>query len=239
MIPIENGNAINIKQVCLGIMPLVLLRFEELVDFLTEEPEAIGIMLSETDSERMFEQVLRIRQWIPNISTISWSVYSESREWDLKEDNSGIVIRRVKWDRSFDIKKTKGATKDERISMLNDWPTVEMKNIYLSKENLQKEIKTFQKFDQILRSGITLIKRDISKKPIWGDMEVLRKFNWGKYHAVWDFTMMSKPIEDFSKKICKMIEDNLNSNFGNIYQIRLDYSIPPELEKSIIYGSTS
>lgn len=238
LLPIEKGNALIIKPVCLAIIPLCMLRYEELTDFLTQEPQIIGIKGTESDEEYKFKQVLRVRMWVPTQHTISWSIYSENREWISEEGNmGGCVIRYTKWDRRSDTSKYRNSNKNEQDLMLNDWPTLESKSIYLNKYQFGNIVQLLQKFDKVVLPGINLKKRKTATKPEWSDLEIMRIFEWGKIESVWNSDMMNKPIESFLEDFYKKLQYYLENEFEPIYQMRLDYNVPLETIKSIVYGN--
>jgi hypothetical protein len=234
--PIEKANAHNINTVSLSIIPLAMLQLENLADFLTEEPAHIRIKINEKDSYHSFEQVLRIRIWLPNQRTYSWCIYSEEREWSLEEGNAGgLIIRYADWDRSFDMQKVRNKKKDKQEKK-NEWPTLDLLNLYFNPKNSLELLKRLYEVDNCLFNGVKLRKRESSEaKPDWNDLEVMRRFNWGQIHNTWSPYMVNEEIEN----IVITLDEELNlfrkKNPDNIFQMDLDYSFPIEIKKALVY----
>ena len=239
--PKEEGNSQIINDVCLPVIPLIMLRYEQISNFYTEEPGFIRIKVTENDDYHLFEQVLRFRIWVPNQETNSWCIYSEDRGW-LNEEGSigGLVIRHAVWNRAYDTQKAQEAVerKNERNKFLNNWPTLELKNIYLNSKIASELIMFLKEIDKMLFEGIKLKKRrEAEECPIWGDLEVMRLFDWGQVKSTWCPDMVNKDMESYVIKFDKQLKKYIKNITGSVYRMDLDYSIPLELLKALTQGT--
>lgn len=236
--PIEQSNADIINEVCLPIIPLFMLRFEQIVNFITEEPIHIRVKLKEDGYFHDFEQVLRLRTWVPNQEANSWCIYSEVREWVREEENiGGLIIRNSVWDRHIDLQKIKNAQPDDRDELLTAWPTMRLKTFYFNEENLLDLVQNLQVFDSALKNGIKLTKRKKTTEwPEWGNINCMRRFDWGQVEATWSPDMTSKEIESLRTSLIQQLEKYLENIPDKVHQIQLDYSIPLDIWKSMTIG---
>lgn len=238
--PIEEGNAQIIEDVCLPIHQLALLRYEAISDFYTEEPQSIDIRIEKDREYVTFEQILRVRTWVPNKKTHSWCVYSEDRELTERDNNTcGLLIRQVTWDREKDLNKFKNADKETYKKLLESWPTLKIRNTYLEPQLCNEIEKIIRKFDEILQNGIALEERsNISSTPSWKNMELLRLFDWGKVHTTWSPSKENKVIESYILLLEKIFSESLDfATDEAIHQVNLDYSCPPIIWKALVHGN--
>ncbi len=235
--PEEKGNAENIKEVCCPTLPLILVRYESISEYYSQEPLLINIRPTELDDFITFEQVLRLRIWVPNEKINSWCIYSKEREWEVtRKLAKGIIIRHVVWDRKNDMAKAKENI-ENRQSLLNNWPTIKINNFYITPEISLELANDLKELDKFLVKGIKLRRRKSGEdKPEWGDFEILRLFDWGQVHATWGPTISNSNIEDYVKNLDKKLELYLSASHVTIYQMDLDYSYPTEIHKAIIQG---
>ena len=111
-----------------------------------------------------------MRYTIPNDKINSWCIYSEEREYPFKKGKqSGLIIRNVIWDRKRDTNIVKG---NPSIKEQKRWPTIYIKNIYLTNDKSGDIIKEIKEFDKLIWRGIILKKRDAKEHPLWLDLEV-------------------------------------------------------------------
>lgn len=236
--PIEEGNAQSISESCLPITPLVLLRYEAIADFYSEEPRNISVKLHESDKSNLFEQIFRLRVWVPNQAIDSWIIYCNSRDWlDPEVEVKGLIIRHVIWERSEDIVRVRTTHKNNKGKLLDRWPQIKARNIYLNPQLSVQLIKILSEGDKILSKGITLAKRSLKKnRPDWRNLEIRRVFNWGNVQALWDPSMENKELETY----CLVLSDHLkaisNQNLESVYELELDFGYPPEDYKSLLSG---
>lgn len=232
---IETGNISLIEEVCLPIIPLILLRYESFADFYTEEPCNIHITLEENNEKYIFEQIFRLRIWIPNNITYSWMIYSSSSDSFNKNRKDGIIIRYVAWDRAKDIE----LLKQNRDRMLLKYPELSAKNVYLDEKSTGTLLNILAEGDEIIKNGICLKKRKIADVlPKWKDIEYRRLFNWGNMQASWSPKMENSKLEKYvfglDKALSSCLEENINKKI--IGKMRLDFIYPPEMFKLLIDG---
>lgn len=237
--PLESGNAHNINNVCYPVHAFVLMRYEAIADFFTEEPPLINIQLTQKSDVYTFEQVLRTRIWLSNKKTESWCIYSEEREWPETDGKrlGGLVIRHAVWDRKLDLTKVKQSPDTKNI--LNDWPAIELQNYYVKPEKACKLIETFRSLDTMLEGGIKLRKRkDLMPQYVWNELEVKRLFDWGSVHAVWHPFMVNEDLEEKIFDLGSQLNSFQVEKLDYVYKMDLDYSCPPEVFKAIIQGNS-
>lgn len=236
--PVEKSNADIINEVCLPVMPLAMLRFEQITNFVTEEPLHIRVRLNQGDRLRDFEQILRLRTWVPNQETNSWCIYSEVREWVREEGNiGGLVIRNSVWDRYTDMRKLINAKSEDQDEHLRAWPAVRLRTFYFSEENSFELVRNLKTLDLALENGIKLIKREKSVEVSdWIEIDCMRRFDWGQVQATWTPDMVNKEIESLRIGIIDQLEKLLEAVLNKVYQIQLNYSVPLDIWKSMTIG---
>lgn len=242
--PTEMSNARTTKIVSMPVLPFALLRYETIADFYTQEPRVIHIKLQEDildteDNElNTFEQIFRLRFWIPNEKSYSWCIYSNNRDW-RESSKTNLIIRHAIWQRRYDMKKCMEYRKKYKPSLqdrvkdlqdpLYDWPNIELRNIYLKPE--PSWIKTLLDIDNILLNGASLSQRNNQKMPEWCDVEVMRLFDWGTIHLLWDPHRQNQQLESSIYELEEKLIRSVKINGFDIYQMILDYSLPPHLLK--------
>ena len=82
--PINTGNAKNINEVCTPIIKLIMIRYEAIFDFYSEEPYSINVQINEGDNKYKLEQIIRVRKWGNNTRSYSLSIYSQQREFEFR-----------------------------------------------------------------------------------------------------------------------------------------------------------
>lgn len=231
--PIESGNAKFTNEVCLAGPSIVMIRYEALAEFYAEEPIFIHAKISEDAEKIHCEQVFRVRKW-SNDKLESLIIYSDNREWLNNDVVSNLIIRTVTWDKNFD-KQSSLLNPNERLRHLTDWPTLQIMNHcitpYQAKEII---VNNLLPIDSLVQKGILLEKQERNSVS-WNDYEFMRLFDWGQVKSTWS-----------SDKINKKLVEKLELLFQNInrlmicpevFQLDMDYSIPPDLFKMLLNGS--
>ena len=77
--PEKSNNAINLECKPYLQRSFILLKYEDMADFFTEEPNSVFVIKNEDGAEKLYEQIIRIRFWISNKKTFSWSIYGNDR----------------------------------------------------------------------------------------------------------------------------------------------------------------
>lgn len=235
--PQNLGNSKNFEVICSPSLPFTLLRYEAIADFYTEEPVRILVQVNENDNEKVYEQIFRYRVWIANRKTYSFLIYSVNRS--LQEED--MIIHYVVWNRGQDLKKVKSLDRESQGTMLNEWPNIELKTIYLGAENSSLLKGTIlRNLDKILMKGISLKDRKpYNNLPSWKQMEIMRLFDWGQVHSIWDTEMENNKIETTVSKLEMELKKFESFNLTPVYKMRMDYSVYPEVFKSLVQGKRS
>lgn len=235
---IGKGNAQFINEVCLPLIPLVLLRYESFVDFYSEEPRNVYVKFHKNDNKQLFEQIFRLRVWIPNEITYSWNIFSSSRDGFGVRRKDGLIVRSVIWNRYLDVKKVKEASKEDKKLLLNSWPNLDINTIFLNEYQSKKLLGILMNYDKHMNNGIKLSKREGDLEKLnWSNIEISRLFDWGSVNANWSPEMENKQLEQYSVNINKTLLGYLTLDFDKIFQMDMDFSYPPEMYKKIIDGS--
>lgn len=237
---IEKGNVQIINEACLPVIPLVLLRYESFVDFYTEEPYNVYVKFHKEDDKCLFEQILRLRVWIPNQITYSWSIYSSSRDKFDKVRKDGLILRYVAWHRHLDIQKLKEANKEKKKLLLTEWPELNVNNIFLNHNQSAGLVDILEEGDRLVSNGIALKERTLElETPIWKNFEFNRLFDWGNVRANWSPVMENRELEQYGIKLSECLSSYLNMGIEGeaIYQMDLNFIYPPKMFKNLIDGS--
>lgn len=232
--PIEEVNAEYINEKCHPVM-FVMLQYEQIASFYSEEPLYIRVKQKKGNELYVYEQILRTRITIPNDKINAWCIYSGDREWPFKKSKErGLIVRNVVWDRRQDTNIAKG---NPTIKELKRWPTIYIKNIYLNPDKSHLLIKEIREFDQFIQRGIILKKRNSKESPLWLDLEVMRWFDWGQVQTTWSpHVMMNHEVEMRVIKLNDLLEQYKNNVQEKIYQMDIDYLIPPDIFKKYTQG---
>ena len=251
--PENNGNASIINEICNPIFQLAIARYEAIFDYYSEEPHTIYIQPEISSNIIKYDQILRIRKWIPNIKSYSWSIYSQDNDLKFYKTETdfaapyseNLILRYVEWDNSADIEFVRNHSKDSiknneqakgcREDLLNKWPCIITTNVFLSEENSKHLSFSILEFDKTINNNLLLNDR-IEPNWEWRDLELKRHFNWGQIHMTWSQCKENVSLETFIANIESMFEILIRADNPMIHKIALDYSIIPEQYKKIITG---
>lgn len=234
--PLEKGNAKNIEIVCLPMIKLAMLYYEEVYNFYSEEPIYINAKFNENDEKyTAYEQIFRFRYWNQNDKACSWIIYSEEREFKTKQyRQTGLIIRNVCWDKQYDIKKIK-MSKGNRSLIFNSWPQTTAVNYMIRDNKVDEIVKTLQIIDETIGNGFILeINDNKNCEKEWDETEVLRLFDWGQIHNTWSSFKTNRDVEEllhnFEEQL-KLISFDIKDSIDTM---KLDFSCPPHIKMSLI-----
>lgn len=233
--PVSKSNSKNLKEVCSAIIEIPMLRYRAIAEYYTEEPLQINIELERESERQTFEQILRIRKWLPNDKIISWTVYCDTRE-DIEENSFGVILRWSVWDKYMDMCKVRNSHKTDRSKLIKCWPQVSSENLFIRKDecNLFRDIENI---DLILEKGIKLEDREGSLDDIeWSDLEIMRLFDWGTVHGIWSKCKIYSSLEALLQQVVDRFEEYRNKKQEEIWQMELDYTYPLAQYKNIVCG---
>ncbi|MDF2804276.1 MAG: hypothetical protein K0S61_4181 [Anaerocolumna sp.] len=239
--PTNTGNAKTINEICSPVIQLSMLRYQAIFDFYSEEPSSINLQLNQGEDKYNLEQILRIRRWGNNTKSYSWCIYSQQREWNENKDLDiidGLVVRQVIWDMNADMDKIKNCPPNEKQQMIDLWPAICTKNIFINKKDISQLIKKISEFDKLIENGF-LINSSNNPTRNWKDLEVKRLFNWGQIHTTWSPTKGNIQIEKIIDQFDEYLSLVISRITNEIHSLDLDYSIKPEIYKKIISGKSN
>lgn len=226
--PKNYGNADIITEQSKPSIKLVMLRYEDMFDFYSEEPFSIDIKTDEKSDISVYEQILRIRMWNRNNQSYSWCIYANDRH----EFNS-IIIRKVTWDMENDKSNIKKYTKSEKEKLLSSWATIVTLNRYLDSSDSNEIIKMIKGLDLLIENGIMLYE-NANPTWEWRDLELLRLYDWGQIHNTWSTHRKNEDVENNINVFTSTLENFIELTKNNIYFMGLNYSIHPEKYKNIL-----
>jgi hypothetical protein len=238
--PINTGNARTINEVCSPILKLSMLRYEAMFDFYSEEPYSINVQLNEGEDRHRFEQILRIRKWGMHAKSYSWCIYSQEREWNKDANNdidiiNGLIIRQVMWDMKSDIDKIKNSDQNDKQQLIDAWPSLYTKNIYIDSKETADLVRMLSEFDQIIENGF-FVERNNNPDWNWKNVEIKRLFNWGQIHTTWSPSKENVEVEKKIEGLNEFFSLFIDRRTNEIHSLDLDYSIKPEIFKDSITG---
>lgn len=195
---------------------IAMFRFETIFDTLSEEPNTMSLTEKTSGSSVLLESIFRLRIWRQKGFTISLSLYADDREAP-----GHMVLRSVSWDMDRDIRDIVSA--ESRAQILNSWPGLEIRNMALQAQERQRVFSVLQRLDLHISGGITF---DEADTPLfeWRDMELMRRYDWGQVHAVWNPTRRNTVVEEQVNSLLELLSD-LERETGSIgeYELKLNY----------------
>ena len=221
----EYGNATTILQKSLFPSKLIMVRFESIFNFFATEPTVMIVQEKENGDKINYSEIFRIREWGID-ECVSWSIFSSDRE---KVDK--IVLRKVFWNKKKDKNILKNCNKGNYESLLECWPSIKIRNIYISNMETEKLVQILENLDYKIQKGIRF-KRNAKKK--YKDVELLRLFDWGQIHITWGGNKTIKGIQKQVVIIIKEIERLIkHEGKKKAFLIDLRYNLPIDLYKKI------
>ncbi|MGG3453568.1 hypothetical protein [Paenibacillus rhizolycopersici] len=229
--PQENGNANQISLICSAIHPALFVRYEALAEFLSDEPQFIHIKVDQNQDSILMDQVLRVRIW-SNTGLTSWQIFSENRVLNEGGESIPIVIRKLIWKK--DNKILENMKKEDRKSLLQSWPEIDIMNQYLELPPDANLFRSIDNLDLRIEKGVQLTSRN-NDFPSWINIEIMRLYEWGKMNIIWS---QEKQHQELEERIKELIEE-FSSVFEmpQISEMVLDYSIQPEEFRKIVTGT--
>lgn len=214
--PETNCNLSNCKTEVIALPSIAMYRFETIFDTLAEEPNTMTLTEKVNGHSSLLESIFRMRVWRQKGITRSWSIYADDREIPKH-----IILRSVVWDMDKDMMDITEAVNRELV--LNSWPDVEIKNIYLCGESRRNILSALQRLDLFISNGITFVE---AEKPLWKwrDLELVRKYDWGQVHATWNPTRRNDIVENQMQFLSNLLADS-ELEVGQLeeYALKLNY----------------
>lgn len=216
--PGDLGNATIITNKVAQESVFVMLRWEDIFDYFSEEPVSITVKEKENSSEEDYIRILRIRIWNQRKRSVSWSVYSEERE-----NLDKLVIRRVKWDMRKDEEWLTKHVEKNRAAALKRQPTMEICNKFLPSSQSDSISRLIDNLDSEIKYGFSL-HEDSNSTWEWNDIEILRLYDWGQIHLTWCPARKNEEVERKMRELAAGVDDAIEKADENIYEMNLNYS---------------
>ena len=226
----EKGNADRISVICSAVHPILFVRHEALVEFLSEDPQFVNVKVDLNHDNIVMEQVLRMRKW-KQTGLESWQIYSGNRSLGQGEIFP-IVIRRLKWTKDTDI--LKNTDKEKRNIQLQSWPEVDIVNIYVELTSDAALLESIDKLDSKLTKGVK-ISESCDKKHDWNNIEIMRLYEWGMLNFIWSNEKQHQEIEASIEELTEQLLHIRETD--RVPEMVMDFSIDPEEFKKIVIGS--
>ena len=220
------GNAAIITSKTAQGSGFVMIRWEDIFDYFSEEPVSITVKEKENNIEEEYTSILRIRIWNQRKRSVSWSIYSKDRERLEK-----LVIRRVKWDMCKDEEWLRKHIKENRTTTLERQPTMEISNTFILLNQTDYILHLIDSLDSKIKNGFFLHE---NSNPTWEwrDMEILRLYDWGQIHLIWCPDRKNEEVEEKIKELVLGMDYTIEKADENIFEMNLNYSnLLHEIEK--------
>ena len=221
--PINDSNAEITVETKVPESKLVMRKFENIFDFFSEEPASIVIEEKKGNLEDSYTCILRIRIWNAEKKSYSWSIYSQNRN-----KLSGLVVRKTMWNMKQDSDFAMSKIKENRDEVLSSCPSITIYNKYIPPLFSNDIAQLISSLDTEIGSGFILTKNQ-SPNWKWGDLEILRLYDWGQIHFTWSPNRKNEQVEKMLKSLILKLEADMDEYSNKIFKMKFNYSILPEL----------
>lgn len=207
---------------------IVMFRFEDIFEFYSDEPRSVTVQWEETAGcEHVCPLIMRVIVRGLGGPFCAWCVYADDRH---KPKN--IVVRKVVWDAESDRAELWNADPDDMDRFLTLWPTMEVADVCLSNNGVERVTHALERFDCAIKSGV----------PLWdgagsswarGDREVLRRYDGGEIQVIWSPIRKNEAIEAAVCAMASELSIIVEEERTKIYHMALNYTMLPEDYKKI------
>lgn len=232
MKPENKANAENVQETNSHALKLALLRYEQLFNLYAEEPYIIKVKMQKSSRYQEYEQVFRIRKWLPNVGAYAYYLYSTERECF----GENFILRKVSWDRKEDENRVRQQNEFQRDELLFSWPSIIAESIFLATAEYGNILDLLSQMDEVVRNGISLKAKPTRHNFDYNNIECSRRYDWGEVKSIWNSNMENMELEELIIKFeneCKAVKNNGNQ----VYQMDFDYLFNPDEMKNSIYGT--
>ena len=229
-----SGNVTAISMDNKKVIPLVMIRYEMIFNYLSEHIEKIIF----ADRDVVCEPIYRFVKNIPNERKVSWQIFSDERDWSSEK----MVIVIWAWNKKEDMIRCRRLQleKDTGIKFQDNFPCLRAYVHVCDKDEMQTVFAKLALLDNLIASGIHLEDRrkiDLLKVP-WNEIEVYRSYDWGQVEGAWNRVKQNVQIETVTEEIGEFLMEMVN---GSLYKedSRLIFDYPYPVEEYIyrvIYG---
>lgn len=219
---INHSNSQIINERKKSIINLLMIKYEDAFDFISDEPAVIMAKYDENSKPENYECIFRVRIWNCKGFSNSWALYSTDRR-----DIENIIIRKVSWNMGSDMKKRRSLPIENASDMLSKWPDVSTFNYFIESNDAKTLVNMVLKLDTTLEQGIVLSKNET---PLWKwkNLEFLRLYDWGQIHFTWCPNKNNVLIETKLEEIISEMEILLKMKKNDIYSMDFIYELTPE-----------
>lgn len=224
-LPKSIGNADEINEKGALLSNFIMIKYEDIFDYYSDEPISVSIKLSENSEALILGRVLQIRIWNKEKKSYAWSIYSDDRM-----DLNNLLIRKVVWDMDIDMQYAKQHIKEDRAQILKSWPTMNNINKYIGRSHSLSIAKIIRELDLIIEKGISLNK---SQAPKWAhrEMEFLRLSDWGQVHLLWAPVMENKELETKINNLISVMDMAIEDDISKVFSMKMNFYMLPEIFK--------
>lgn len=197
-----------------------MLRFEEMFDLYSTEPNSFSIELEESSEPVCLEEILRVRKIEFKGEALTCGLYADDTESPKK-----ILIHYVKWDMEKD-RSIMMSNKKELLgeNFLSYCPNVIVNNICVTDDRYYScLLERIKAIDEVVSDGIEL-KDNENPDWRWKDIELLRNFYWGQVRVTWNTTKKNRILEKEIDAYLKQSEKIVNSEMKRIKKCTAYYS---------------
>jgi len=229
--PIETGNCKQIITECKPVIPLLLLRYESIATYYTEEPGFIY-----DDQNEPYEQIFRLREFIPNKMISSFMIYAKDRKISRQQN---IFIRHTYWDKKHDKQYISEKDDARKKHLLTAMPSLYGRTLWIDSQNRHfvNIIRILQDIQLHIEKGVVFHKSKQQKR--WSDLEICILFDWGKYCRIWDGSQENDHFGKWLKSLKYTINQILKTTLDedkSLEKITLDQSFPLMLFRDLVCG---
>ena len=229
-----SGNIVDIKMDAKKTISLVMIRYEMIFNYLSDQ--MIKIIFKRPGI--ICEPIYRCTLNIPNKEKVSWQIFSDER--NLAANHMVIVI--WKWNKKEDIfyyRHLNGITPKAQ----DKFPHLHAHVHVCSRKEMQNIFAKLTLLDKILISGINLEERKKSdfEKVHWNEIEIYRSYDWGMIKGAWNRLKQNLQAEAITEDIDTFLMKIINcSSYQENFQLIFDYPYPVEdYIYKMIYGEES
>ena len=229
-----SGNVTAISMDNKNAIPLIMIRYEMIFNYLSEQ---IGKIIF-TNHDAVCEPIYRYVKDIPDERKVSWQIFSDERNLPSKK----MVIVIWVWDKKEDIIRYRRVKSEQEtgIELQDEFLCLRAYVHVCDKDEMQNVFAKLALLDNLIASGIHLGERrkiDFPKVH-WNEIEVYRAYDWGQVEETWNRLKQNVQVAAITEEIGEFLTEMVK---GSLYEedseLVFDYPYPvEEYVHKVIYG---